>query len=807
MRQPQSSVLPESRPPGHRPRRGRARAPIVERIAAWSARHRKTAIFGWLGLVIGAFAVGQLLSAPNLPQYDAGQSGQAEHTLQRLGVTSPPAESVLVQARAPGATWATDPAMRTAVRQVAAALRAQPRSAAGVRSPLGAAPGGGSGGGGGGSGGGSGGLVSADGRAALVTFTVPGPLADEDQRVVPDLHAVAAVQARYPGLKVAEAGDASGDRAIGAQIGRDFHRAELTSVPITLVLLLIAFGALIAAGIPLLLAASAVVTAISLLAIPGHWLPVGSSTSEVVLLIGMAVGVDYSLFYLRREREERAAGASNAEALRTAARTSGRAIVVSGLTVMIALAGLFLTGYAVFTGIAIGTIVVVGVAVAGSVTVLPAVLSLLGSKADRGRIPFLGRRRTAARPSRVWAALVRRVVRRPVLWGGIAVVGMLALGVPALGLRLANPPDGGAPASLPIVATLNQIQRAFPGSPEPAQVVVTAGTRAELAGAPVQREIARLRADAAGPTGRRSVHGPVTVTSVAGGRALILDVPLAGNGTDAGSTPALLALRSRILPATLGQVPGVSYAVAGDIAEDHDDIAILDSRTPLVFAVVAILAVLLLLMAFRSATIALLSVGLNLLSAVAAFGVLTFVFQDGHFQGPLNFTSYGGIVPWIPLFIFVFLFGLSMDYHVFLLSRIRELRDRGARSVDAVVGGISSSAGVVTSAALIMVAVFSIFATLSLIQLKMLGVCLAVAILIDATVVRGILLPAALALLGDRAWRRLPWSPDRPATQARPAPAVAAGGPDTGGLGGGLDIGAAADVVAPGGGSLRREQP
>jgi RND superfamily putative drug exporter len=766
MRQPQSSVLPESPPAHHKSRR--RHVPVTERIAAWSARHRKSAVFGWFGLVVVAFAVGQLLGTPNLPQYDSGQSGQAEHTLQRLGVTTPPAESVLVQARAPGATFATDPAMRQAVAQVATSLRALPRSAAGLRSPLDGATAGharvaGAGGG----------LVSADGRSALVTFTVPGQVGDEDQRVVPDLRAVAGVQARYRSLLVTEGGDASADRAANAQVSQDFRKAELTSVPITLVLLLLAFGALIAAGIPLLLAATAVVTAISLLAIPGHWLPVGSSTSEVVLLIGMAVGVDYSLFYLRREREERVAGASTAQALRTAARTSGRAIVVSGLTVMIALAGLFLTGYPVFTGIAIGTILVVGVAVAGSVTVLPALLSWLGPWADRGRIPFLGRRRTAARPSRVWTGLVRRVVRRPAAWGAVAAVGMLALAAPAVGLRLGNAPNGGFPASLPIVGTLSQIQRAFPGSPAPAEVVVTARTRAELTGPAVRAALTTLRADAA--SGAGPIRGAVTASLVADGRALVVEIPLAGNGTDPGSGPALVALRNRILPETLGRAGGVSYAVTGAIAAGHDDIAALDSRTPLVFAVVAVLAMVLLLIAFRSLPIALISVGLNLLSAGAAFGLITLIFQQGHLQGLLSFTGYGAIVPWVPLFMFVFLFGLSMDYHVFLLSRISELRSRGASTSDAVVGGVSSSAGVVTSAALIMVAVFSIFATLSLIQLKMLGVGLAVAVLIDATVVRGILVPAALALLGERSWylpRWLSWLPGRPHSQ--PAHAVPA---------------------------------
>jgi len=240
-------------------------------------------------------------------------------------------------------------------------------------------------------------------------------------------------------------------------------------------------------------------------------------------------------------------------------------------------------------------------------------------------------------------------------------------------------------------------------------------------------------------------------------------------------------LRGQVLPRTLGQVPGVSYAVAGAVAQDRDDIAELDARTPLVFAVVAVLALILLLIAFRSLPVALISVGLNLLSASAAFGLLTLIFQQGRLEGVLDFAGYGAIVPWVPLFMFVFLFGLSMDYHVFLLSRITELRSRGAETKDAVVGGVASSAGVVTSAALIMVAVFSIFATLSVIQLKMLGVGLAAAVLIDATVVRGILVPATLAALGDRSWylpRCLSWLPGRPDS------GLAAGRPDLGGSAG-----------------------
>jgi putative drug exporter of the RND superfamily len=757
MRQPSSSVLPETGPVREHP--PRSRAPVVERIAGWSARHRKTAVFGWFLLVAVVFVACHQLPVKNLPSNDAGQSGVAEQTLNRLGFTTPPHESVLIQARGsggPGHTFSTDPAMRRAARQVAAALAVLPHAARDIATPLGAD---------------HAGLVSADGRSALVTFTVPGQVSNEDQAVEPALRAVAAVQARYPGLLIAEAGDASADRAANAIVSHDFRQAEETSVPITLILLIVVFGALIAAGIPVLLAGTAVFTALALLAIPGQWLPIGSSTSEVVLLIGMAVGIDYSLFYLRREREERARGASTERALRTAAATSGRAILVSGLTVMIALAGLFLTGVSEFTGIALGTIAVVGVAMIGSLTFLPALLSWLGPWADRARVPFLGRRRTAARPSRVWAALVRRVIRHPAAWGSVAAVAMLALAAPALGLRLGNPVNGGFSSKIPIVATYDRISSAFPGGPAPAQVVVTGH---DLASPQVAHALAQLRAaaSASGP-----IRGPIQAESVARGQAVLVSVPLAGNGTDAVSNQALLDLRNHVLPDTLGRVPGVSFAVTGNTAENYDDIGVLRGRTPLVLAVVALLAFVLLLIAFRSVLIPLVSVSLTLLSVSAAFGLLTLIFQDGHLTGPLGFTSYGAIVPWVPLFVFVFLFGLSMDYHVFILSRIRELRGRGASTEDAVVSGIASSAGVVTSAALIMMAVFSIFATLALVSLKMLGVTLTAAVLIDATVVRGILLPACLALLGERSWylpRWLRWLPGRPVVPFGPA------GPDAG---------------------------
>jgi putative drug exporter of the RND superfamily len=735
MRQSLSQVLPESGSLSPSLAGRGERKPVVERIAGWSARHRKTAVFGWLALVAVLFTVSQALGSKNMPSYDPGQAGQAERALHQAAPDyygSAP-EEVLIQARAAGRTFARDASLRQAVRQVVTALATRPRDAAHIQSPFAA--------GAQRSAGQS--LVSADGRSVLVTFVVPGSTSNQDQAVAADQQAVAAVQARHPDLLVAETGDASITRAIDNSL--DFRQAEATSVPITLILLVLVFGALVAAGIPILLATSAVVAALAVVTISSHWLPAGTSTAEVVLIVGMAVGVDYSLFYLRREREERARGRSFAEALRIAAATSGRSILVSGLTVMIAMAGLFLTGIDQFTGVAVGTIAVVGIAVVGSLTVLPALLSWLGPRADSGRIPFLGRGRAAARPSRLWAALVRRVVAHPAIWGVIAAAALIALAVPALGMRLGEPAVD-VPPGQAVAVTATAIQRAFPQTPSPAEVVVT-GPGAT--GGRVLAAVAALqgRAAAAGP-----IREPVTATAVSGS-ALVVDVPLAGNGSDAASDQALLTLRNQILPATLGRVPGISYAVTGDTASEYDFTHQLHDRTPVVLGLVAALAFVLLLIAFRSVGVGLVSIALNLLSVGAAYGLITLIFQDGRLQHLLGYTSFGGIISWVPLFMFVFLFGISMDYHVFILSRIRELWSRGAAPKDAVVGGIASSAGVVTSAALIMVAVFSIFATLPLVDLKILGIGTAAAVLIDATVVRGILVPASLALLGDRAWR------------------------------------------------------
>ncbi|MEY9927431.1 RND superfamily putative drug exporter [Catenulispora sp. GP43] len=731
-----------------------ARPPVVERVAGWSARHRKTTVFGWLILIIAAVVIGGMASGAKKTTYDPGEAGRAERALDVSGI-SQQTESVLVQSRS-GTAFASDADFRRGVADVAAALRAIPGSAIQVRSPLDNAAE-------------TKALVSKDGRSALVTFVVAGNKDDADKTVAKPLATVAQIQASHPGLRVEEAGSASVNKTINDIISTGLQRAEYSSVPVTLILLLIVFGALVAASIPLLLALTAVVAGISLMAIPGHWVPISDSTSSVVLLIGMAVGVDYSLFYIRREREERALGRSPREALRIAARTSGRSIVVSGLTVMACLGGLFLTGMDAFSGWSVGTILVVGMAMLGSVTVVPAMLSWLGDKIDKGRMPLLGKRRTVASESRFWNFLVRHVVKRPLLWGVPALLALLALAIPGTGLKAKDPGGVELTHGKPISQTLERMQTAFPGGPAPAQLLVH-GDPSVLKGPAFTGEVAAMERML--PNGSQ-----VTTQTSADGSYQAISIPLAGDGADSASAAALKNLRSQVLPATLGHVPGIEYNVGGQSAGQTDFGDRLHSTTPIVIGFVLLLAFVLMVAAFRSLAIPLTAIAVNLLSVGASYGVVKWIFQDGHLEKQLGFQSYGAVISWLPLFMFVILFGLSMDYHVFILSRIRELRLRGVPTKQAVVKGVSSSSGVVSSAAMIMVAVFSLFAFMPFAPMKMVGIGMAVAVAIDATLVRGLLVPAIMSVLGERNWklpRALRWVPGLALEKsAEPAPAPA----------------------------------
>ena len=577
----------------------------------------------------------------------------------------------------------------------------------------------------------------------------------------------AAVQRAHPALLIGEVGDASANKAISKRVADDFRRAEVTSLPVTLVILVLAFGALVAAGIPLLLGLTSVAAALGLTALLSHLLHVDESINAVILLIGLAVGVDYSLFYLRREREERARGRSPADALDAAAATSGRAVLVSGLTVMTAMAGMFLMGSRVFWSFAMGTVLVVAIALVGSLSVLPAVLSKLGDRVDRGRIPLLRRAVDRSGGSRLWSTVLGTVLRRPILWGGLAAALLIALAIPAFRLHTVNSGVQGLPRDLPVMQVYDRTVKAFPGEPLPAIVVVSAP---DVTAPAVTAGIEALRR-AALATGQ--MGEPVSVDVAASHRAARVRFSLAGTGTDATSNHALALLRDRVIPSTIGAVPGVTVHTTGMTADSRDFNDSMKSHAPYVFAFVFGLAFLLLLVTFRSIVIPLKAIVLNLLSVGAAYGVLVLVFQDGRLQSLLGFQSVGGITSWLPLFLFVVLFGLSMDYHVLILSRVREDHDAEMTTEQAVAHGIRATASVVTSAAIVMVGVFAIFATLGLLDMKMMGVGLAVAVLLDATIVRAVLLPATMTLLGDWNWYLPRWLEWLPRVTAPQPPAVA----------------------------------
>jgi RND superfamily putative drug exporter len=463
------------------------------------------------------------------------------------------------------------------------------------------------------------------------------------------------------------------------------------------------------------------------------------------------------MFYLRREREERARGKEERAALEAAAATSGRAVLVSGVTVAIAMAGMFLAGASTFTSFAAGTITVVAIAVAGSLTVLPAVLSKLGDRVNKGRIPFLtppGERVT--RESRVWSAILDRVLRRPATAAILSTAFLLFLALPVLNLKMAVPGIETLPKDLEVIRTYDRIEAAFPGNQIPAEVVIERGDASDV-GLTIGVHNLRERVEAS-----ELVEPPVTVQFSSDHSVALVNVPIVGDGTNEASYDALAEVRDEIIPATVGQQPGLEANVTGFTAGSNDFNELMETRVPIVFAFVLGLAFLLLLATFRSIVIPIKAILLNLLSVGAAYGVVVWIFQEGNLESLLGFESTGAVTSWLPLFLFVLLFGLSMDYHVFILSRVREAYDMGMSTADAVGQGIKSTASVVTAAAAVMIAVFAIFATLSAVEFKQFGVGLAAAVLIDATIIRGVLLPAAMKLLGDWNWylpRSLDWLP------------------------------------------------
>jgi uncharacterized membrane protein YdfJ with MMPL/SSD domain len=706
---------------------------LAARMGRWSAAHWKSATFGWLGFVVVAFMLGGLVGTRSIDQNAAGpgESGRMNEILE-AGFEQRAAENVLIQSRSLRVgTAAFDSVIADVVARVSsvAAVRS-------IRSPLAS---------------GNAGQISKDRHSALVHFEIRGEKDEAADKIEPVLAAVAAAQRAHPGFTIGEFGDASAEKAVVESYDEDLGKAGMLSLPVTLIVLVLTFGSLVAAGIPLLLALTAVFATFGLVALSSLVLPVALQAPAMVLLIGLAVGVDYSMFYLKRERQERASGRSPQAALEVAAATSGHSVLISGLTVIVAMAGMFLTGDAIFASLALATILVVAVAVLGSLTVLPALLSRLGDKVDRGRIPFVSGLRRDDSEGRFWGAIVDRVLRRPALWAVVSGGALLVLAAPALQLKLAAQGPESFPRGIAVMDTYDRMQLAFPGSALPANVVVEAPSVRTPA---VQEAIAKLkqRALASG-----HAFEPITVAVNEAGTVANITVPIAGNGTDSASNASFSLLRGELVPETVGALPNTQAGVTGTTASWRDQADELRSNLPPVVAFVLVFAFVLMLVAFRSLVIAAKAIALNLLSVAAAYGVLVLVFQHGVGSDLLGVTSADGIDAVVPLLLFVILFGLSMDYHVFILSRIRESFDRGKSMDEAVSYGIKSTAGIVTSAAIVMVFVFAIFGTLSWPFFKQFGVGLSAAILIDATIVRAVLLPASMKLLGDWNWYLPSW--------------------------------------------------
>ncbi|MGH3880419.1 MAG: MMPL family transporter [Actinophytocola sp.] len=693
-------------------------------MARWSATHPWRAIGLWVVFVAVCFAAGSWVGTNEASDEDMaqGESARATEIVESGDFDDPAEENVLITSR----SGTLDQAAATAAATDAARRLGALEEVAGVGEPA----------------------RSPDGQALLVPVTMAGDEESSDERVGALLDETTAVQADHPDVRVEEVGGASIDKGVTDQVANDLKKAEFISLPVTLLIMLVAFGAIIAAGVPVLLAMSAVGAAFGLSALASHVVPAVDTISSIILLMGMAVGVDYSLFYLKREREERADGNSHVRAVEIAAATSGHAVVVSGVAVIMSMAGLYLANDVVFSSLATGSIIVVAVAVLGSITVLPALLAKLGRRVDRPRVPLLWRLTNRAGPPRVWPRLLRPALRYPLTTLLLSLAALGALAWPALDLNLKSSGEDDLPRAIPVMRSYDRLTEAFPGEGVNHLVAV----RAEPGQAGQVRDQLTALYDRTRDDPLYASVAPPEIQVSENGRVALLDVPTRQAPGSDGATRSLEKLRTELVPATVGSVAGAESAVGGAIAWDVDYTGNLSDRMPLVIGFVLLLTFVIMLVTFRSLAIALTALLLNLLSVAAAFGTLVLVFQHTWAEGILDFHANGAIVAWIPLFLFGVLFGLSMDYHVFVVSRIREAARRGMPTKQAVEFGISRSAGVVTSAAIVMVSVFAIFATLSMNEMKQMGVGLAVAVFLDAMIIRVLVLPSLMALLGRANW-------------------------------------------------------
>ncbi|QJS10393.1 MMPL family transporter [Streptomyces argyrophyllae] len=699
---------------------------LITRAARWSAVHPWWAMTLWVVFVLGALAVGGMTGTRSATDSDLaiGQSGRAAALARSGGLESRAVENLLVT---PYRSTLDRTAAERASGEAVSALKGV-RGVAAVGRPV----------------------FAPDGSALLVPVTLAGDPETAADRVGPLLEKVAEVRDAHTDVRVELVGAGSIKAGLNDMLDRDLGKATVLSLPVTLVVMVFVFGAIVAASVPVLLGISSVLAGLGLWGVASQLVPDPGPVTHIIVLMGMAIGVDYSLFYLKRQREERALGTDNIDAIEIAAATSGHSVMISGLVVMASMGALYLAGHIAFESMATGAVLVVAIAMLASLTVLPAMLSKFGRYLDKPRVPLVWRltQKGGVKP-RLWSAMLKPALRHPALALVLSVGALLALSVPALDLRLKATGIDDLPRSIPAMQANERLTRSFPSQADTHTVAVRvpAGHRAELAEG-IDALVRRVGHDGL------FVHTPAPeVRTSRDGRVATIAVGTRFDSSSRQAQESLFRLRDDIAPATVGRIEGARYAVGGsDVAYDVDYRANVVDKMPWVLLVALVFTFLVMAAAFRSLVLAAITVVLNVLSAVASFGVLALIFQRTWAEGLLGFESTGRVVAWLPLLLFVILLGLSMDYHVFVISRIREAARGGLGIREAVEQGITRTAGVVTSAAVVMVCVFALLASLNFIEMKQMGVGMACAVLLDATLIRIVVLPSVVTLLGWKTW-------------------------------------------------------
>ena len=742
------------------------------RVAVWSARHRWPVVGLWFLLTIGTFAVSLAAGGTRSADAVASNGNQQEERFESseafdvFNASGTAAEThIFVLLVGDPARTIDDPGYGKELDDVLARMTALQATVDGASGPVfgnlvdprQAPP--------------QAGLVSPDKTTVRISATIAGDQPAVDQRLVTVRSFLDELRTAHPDLRIHSLDGRLANQDIQELVNGGLDASLRLTIPLTFLILLIAFGAAVAAFVPLVLAVTALLAAFGVLGLYSQLFdPVSPYASQLIVLIGLAVAVDYSLFMVTRYRTERRADRQKLDAIRVASSTAGRAVFFSGLAVMFSIGGLFLLNDNLFRSMAIGTIAVVAIAVVGSLTFLPATLAILGDNVDRLRLPFL--RRVRPEGSGLWAVVVRAVMRRPLVAFLVAGAVLVGIAMPTSRLHMGQSDFASFPDSIDAVAGVNLLNDKWPqGSDLVLQVVVTHADRADTKAAidDLSTKILALQGMSGPPDTRMSVDGTVGLVSYV----------MSGGQNDEHNRDIVREVRRDLVPAAFANLPDVRGYVTGRVAFTLDTVDFYARGIPQVMTFVLTLSFLLLLVAFRSIVIPIKAILLNLLSTGSAFGLLVLVFQDGRLTGPLGFKA-GPIEAFVPVFIFTILFGLSMDYHVFILTRIKEARDRGLPTSEAVARGIAITSGTVTSAAAIMVVVFGVFVTLELVIIKQLGFGLATAVLIDATIVRSVLLPATMRLLGEWNWWLPPflrWLPevtiegeiDEPAAEAVPA--------------------------------------